>query len=139
MLNRCFSPFTLTQPHSHTTPLLLLHNRLAHHNIQRNIPSTTLEIDSSLLLKAKLLVNRWVARITALQITRSALPIRQPSHMLNELAGMAFAAGAGFSAQVDEVPGFVFAGAEGGVHGVVEEGQEFIEEAALAFGGEAVV
>jgi hypothetical protein len=124
---------------SQTTPLLLLHYRLAYHDIQWDVAPTTLEIDSASLLEPKLSVNRRIARVTTLQIARPALPIRKTRNMLDQLASMAFTASAGLGAKVNEVPGFVLAGTERGVHRVVEEGQEFVEEATFAFSRETVV
>ena len=59
--------------------------------------------------------------------------------MLDELAGMPLATTSRAGTQVDEVPGVELAVAKGGLHGVVEEGEELVEEAALAFSGETVV
>ena len=120
--------------------LLLPHARwLSDHDVQRDVPASSLQVDLPRLLKPKLPVDRRVSRITRLQVTRPALAIRDSGHMFNELAGVALSTTTGPGAYVNEVPGLELSLTERSMHCVVEERQEFIEETALAFGGEAVV
>ena len=56
--------------------------------------------------------------------------------VLDQSLGVAFAAGARFRADIDEVPGVVIVLAEDVVFGGVQQGEEFFKEALLAFFGE---
>ena len=56
--------------------------------------------------------------------------------MLNQSLGVAFTAGARSGANVDEVPGIVVVLAEDVVFGVMQQGEELVEEALLTFFGE---
>ena len=114
--------------------LLPLSNRLPHHNIKRNILLRTLQMNRATLLESKLPVDGRIDRIARLQVASPALSVGYLCDMLDELAGVTFATSSRTSAKVDEVPGVELAVEKGGVHGVMEEGKELVEEATLAFG-----
>lgn len=113
-------------------------NRLPNHNIQPNILPLPLQPNLLLQLKPHLPINNPIHTIATLQITRLPTPVRHRRHILNRFPCIPFSATGRLRADVDEVPGVLVAGAHYGGLGVVEEGQEFVEEAAAAEGGELV-
>ena len=91
-------------------------------------------MDGAALLEAKLPVDGGVDRIARLQVANPALAVGHLCDMLDELARVALTTSSRTSAKVHEVPSLKLAVAEGGVHRVVEERKELVEETALAFG-----
>jgi hypothetical protein len=59
--------------------------------------------------------------------------------MLDEFTSMPFATSRWLRANVHEVPSLVLTVTQRGVHSVVKEGEELIEEAAFAFWREAII
>ena len=59
--------------------------------------------------------------------------------VLNQTSRVAFSPRAGSRTNVDEVPGVIVLFAKDVVFGVVQQGEEFVEEALLAFFGELPV
>jgi len=121
-------------------PLLLhAHHGFPDHDVQRDIPSAPLKVDLPRLFEAKLSVNRRVRGVARLQVARPAFAVRKLRYMLNEFTSVTFATTTGPSTEVNKVPGVMLSLTKRGVHSVVEEGHEFVEEAPFPFSGEAVV
>lgn len=91
------------------------------------------------LLEAKLPVDGWVGCVARFKVAGLTLLVGNLGDMLNELASVTFTTSSRASAEVHEVPRLKLAIAQSGVHSIVEEGKELVEETTLAFSGEAVV
>jgi hypothetical protein len=122
-----------------TTSLLLLHHRLSDHDVQRNVPATTLQLDRTALLESKLAVDGRIANVARLQVASAAFTIRHLGNVFDELTSMSLTTSSRLRAEVDQVPSLVLTIAQCRVHGIVEERKELVEEASLALWREAVI
>ena len=96
-------------------------------------------MNRSTVLKAKLAINDRINVITGFQVAKSALAIRLSGHMLDELAAVAFAASARPGANVDQIPAIIISLTESRMLGIVEEGEELVEETPFTLGGQPVI
>lgn len=111
---------------------------LAYHNLQLMLQATH-ELNLLNNLEPQLAVNNGVDRVAALQVAGSALEVGHGRHILDEFACVALAARGHLGAEVHEIPGVVVTGAHDLMLGVVQEGEELVEEAGFAFAREFVV
>lgn len=113
--------------------------RFPHHDIQLNVLLRPLEMNLPPDFEPHLAINDRIDLIRALEIARPSLSIRHIRHVRDEFSSIPFASCGFLSADVHEVPGLVVAVSHDAGLGMVQQGQELVEEALLTFGGELVL